>query len=367
MTRQNVTEGPREILTQKCPTCAGDGIVLSDTSAAVDAERRLRALAASAKRGVEAFRVELEEHVAAHLVGPGASRLAEIEALAKRRFFVEGNAGLPLDHFAVLAEGKLADIAPESPVAEGQEVRVELVEVGLHDLDAGMGKLDGISVSVADAAKLVGKKVKVRVERVLDGTAYATLVQPASGAMDGPITAEAEAEKPTRAPRKKQPEGKAEAATDEPEPREAEEPTRAPRKRIELKVEAEAASEEAAPEEAALEQPAGEQPAAEEMPKRKTRRGSRGGRGRKRKPKPAAATTDVAADGKPEGEAAAAPTIHVPAPDLGREEGPEAAEPAADGAQPVKKKRTRRGSRGGRGRRKKTPAPAVESEGEPLH
>ena len=29
MTRQNVTDGPREILTKKCPTCAGDGIVLS--------------------------------------------------------------------------------------------------------------------------------------------------------------------------------------------------------------------------------------------------------------------------------------------------------------------------------------------------
>src|SRR5205807_9710046 len=87
MTRQNVTDGPREILTAKCPTCAGDGIVLSDTSAAVDAERRLRTLAATAKRGVEAFRVELEEHVAAHLIGPGASRLAGIEELAKKRFF----------------------------------------------------------------------------------------------------------------------------------------------------------------------------------------------------------------------------------------------------------------------------------------
>ena len=33
MTRQNVTDGPREILAQKCPTCAGDGIVLSAHSA----------------------------------------------------------------------------------------------------------------------------------------------------------------------------------------------------------------------------------------------------------------------------------------------------------------------------------------------
>ena len=27
MTRQNVTDGPREIMTKKCPTCGGDGIV----------------------------------------------------------------------------------------------------------------------------------------------------------------------------------------------------------------------------------------------------------------------------------------------------------------------------------------------------
>ena len=34
MTRQNVTEGPREILTRKCPTCGGDGVVISEQSAA---------------------------------------------------------------------------------------------------------------------------------------------------------------------------------------------------------------------------------------------------------------------------------------------------------------------------------------------
>ena len=113
MTRQNVTDGPREILAQKCPTCAGDGIVLSAHSAAIDAERKLRDLARNSKRGVEAYRVELEEGVAAHLVGPGASRLTEIEALAKRRFFLEGKAGLPFDHFKVRKEGKLVDIAPE--------------------------------------------------------------------------------------------------------------------------------------------------------------------------------------------------------------------------------------------------------------
>ena len=42
MTRQNVTDGPREILTKPCPTCSGDGIVYSESSAAIDLERRLR-------------------------------------------------------------------------------------------------------------------------------------------------------------------------------------------------------------------------------------------------------------------------------------------------------------------------------------
>ena len=350
MTRQNVTEGPREILTSKCPTCAGDGIVLSTHSAAIDMERRLRDLARNSKRGVEAFRVELEEHVAAHLIGPGAARLTEIETLAKRRFFLEGKPGVSVDHFKVLKEGKLADIAPKSPVEEGAEVRLELVEVGEHDLHAGVGKLDGLAISVADASKMIGKKVKVRVERVLNGTAYATLVQPAAKVVEGPITAESEAEKPTRAPRKKK----------------VEEPAA---KQPKAKAEAEVT-------EAVAEEPATEEPAAAEeeppKPKKKTRRGSRGGRNRKKKPAAAAAAENgrgaepaaAAADnGQAEAPTAAAATIHVPSPDLGKDGDAEA---STDGEQPAapKKKRTRRGSRGGRNRRKK-PATANPSSDPP--
>ena len=58
MTRQNVTDGPREILTRKCPTCEGDGIVVSERTFAMDIERRLRALAAGSR--AQAFRVELQ-------------------------------------------------------------------------------------------------------------------------------------------------------------------------------------------------------------------------------------------------------------------------------------------------------------------
>ena len=48
--------------------------------------------------------------------------------------------------------------------------------MGLYDADAAVGRLNGHAIVVGDAAKLVGKKVKVRIERVLDGVAYASLV-----------------------------------------------------------------------------------------------------------------------------------------------------------------------------------------------
>jgi len=245
-----------------------------------------------------------------------------------------------LDHFEVKAEGKAAEMTPKAPVEEGAEIRLELVEVGLHDVNAGMGKLDGLGVCVADAAKLIGKKVKVRVERVVDGTAYATLVQPVGGSADGPITAEAEAEKPTRAPRKKK----------------IDEAVKVEEQVPEAEIEAVAAAE--------VEEPPTDEPPADEAekPKKKTRRGSRGGRNRRKKPAATAAAENGQPKPEPKPEPEAAPavaTIHVPSPDLGQD-----AEAKADGDQPPKKKRTRRGSRGGRNRRKKPAAAASEAKPE---
>src|SRR6185295_36658 len=74
MTRQNVTDGPREVMTRKCPTCDGDGIVISDTTAAVQVERKLRSLVTPGSRA-KAFKVEVNAKVASLIVGPGATRL----------------------------------------------------------------------------------------------------------------------------------------------------------------------------------------------------------------------------------------------------------------------------------------------------
>ena len=330
MTRQNVTDGPREVMTRKCPTCGGDGIVISEQTAALDVERRLRALAAGSR--AQAYRVEVAGKVASLLVGPGAERLAELEAQTRRRFYLVAKEGEHLDHFVVLAEGKRDDLAVRGPVAEGAEVELTLGEVGLHDRRAGVGKIDGFDVCVADAAALVGKKVKVRIERVLDGTAYATIVH-RDGKQDEPITAEREAEKPTRA-----------------------------RRATATKEQAAAPEPDASPEEPSV---VGEGAEEEPKPKKRTRRGSRGGRGRKKKTSGAitvAATVDNGA-GEPEQIEQPLARIHAPdaALDVDAAEAP--AEPATDGDVPKPKKKTRRGTRGGRNRRKKT-SPAAGNGGD---
>jgi ribonuclease G len=332
MTRQNVTEGPREILTRRCPTCEGDGTILSEASAVVDIERRLRALAGESPR-TKAFRVELNARIRDMLVGPGAAQLAEIEEVTKRRFFLESSHDAPFDHFTVLDRGPLAKLQPQAAVEEGQELELKLVEVGLYDPEAGVGKLDGLDVAVAGAAKLVGKKVRVRVERVLNGTAFARLAGTPEQAFAA-ITAEGLAEKPTRASRsRKAVEPVAEAV--EPEPGD-DEPTEA--------VAEEADAETAAPK------------------KKRTRRGSRGGRNRRKKPVAAAAEEGAVTVEEPE---PVTPKIHLPAADLGTEPNADGANGDEATAATPKKKKTRRGSRGGRRRRKPAAAAAASPEAEP--
>ena len=345
MTRQNVTDGPREILTKKCPTCGGDGIVVSEATAAVDLERKLRALAA-AKPRTRAFRIEVSARAGSILIGPGASRLEQIEASTKRRFFLELKDGLHTDHFAVLEEGTLEKLAPKAPVEEGAELEVKLVEVGLYDPNAAVAKLDGLAVVVAGAAKLVGKTVNTRVNRVLDGTAYATMLgEPAA---EAPITAEREAEKPTRASRAK-------GATAKPVAEAKPEPTEAVADEVDDEVEPEADAD--AEPDAEVEQVA-EDGAETPAPKKKTRRGTRGGRRRRKTGTAASASASANGDAP---AAADAPEDPHPGPHArrggrarGREPLDAVGEPAAaeDGAEPKPKKKTRRGSRGGRRRRK---------------
>ena len=252
MTRQNVTDGPREILTDRCPTCKGDGVVVSMETHAVDIERRLRGAIAGSKS--EAFLVELNSQVASTLIGPGASRLAELEKETGRHFAFKTKPRAAHDHFAILAEGSATEIDPQSfPVARGQELEVKIEEPHLHGEQDAIARLDGYVVTVAGAAEKVGETVTIRVEEANRTSARAVL---ADGATDGAAKPKKKTRRGTRGGRGRK--KKAPVTTDA--------------------VVEDAVETEEPPIGSATEEKT------EEKPKKKTRRGSRGGRGRKRKP-----------------------------------------------------------------------------------
>jgi ribonuclease G len=177
MTRQNVTEGVREILTKTCPTCNGESVVLSEETVAIDVERRLRELAAE-RTATEAFLIRIHPRVATLLAGGPGRPLLEIEEETGKHFHFEGSEALPIDHFAVALEGSREEVEERAlPFREGEEVLVAIEEPHMYAEDDAVAKLDGYVISVAGAGRLVGKKTLVRIEKVGRSAASATLVE----------------------------------------------------------------------------------------------------------------------------------------------------------------------------------------------
>jgi ribonuclease G len=371
MTRQNVTEGVRETLTSICPTCGGEGRVLSLDTMATEAERRLRKLVRSSS--AEAFLIKLNAKVAARLVGPGGSRLIELEKETGRRFTLEPDGRLPLEQLDVVSEGTPAEIDGTPAVKEGEELRLKISEPHTFNLTDGVARVGGYPVVVGGAITYVGQEHRVRIERASKTVAYATLLDARAMAIELPqdpagfeipefdreIGERLELDDRTRGRRRRTPAKKAEpkpeeaaaiaetpevATADGSDGEEKPKRRRTTRTRAKAKPASEAAAEAGAavaePEAAATEEGTTDEDAAA---KPKRRRGSRGGRGRR---KPA---TAAAGEGAEAAESAAA-------------EATPAEQPAAKDApaKPVRKPRTRKP-------RTTAPAAAVDmaANGEP--
>ena len=64
MTRQNVTDGVREILTKRCPTCDGEGVVASEETVAISIVRKLQEVVEEDPKP-EAYLIRVNPRVAA--------------------------------------------------------------------------------------------------------------------------------------------------------------------------------------------------------------------------------------------------------------------------------------------------------------
>ena len=193
MTRQNVTEGVREIMTCACPTCEGEGVIKSEETIAIEFERRLRDIAAEYP-DAQALLVQMNPRVSTQFTGHGSRVLRALEAQTGKSFLFEGSEGLDLEHLAITFAGTREEVEERAlPFRHGDEVLVEIVEPHMYDVDDAVAKIDGYIISIAGAAAHVGEKRMVRIDQVGRTAATALLLdesgevvqQPPAGAHNG--------------------------------------------------------------------------------------------------------------------------------------------------------------------------------------
>jgi ribonuclease G len=185
MTRQNVTEGVREIMSRPCPTCEGEGVIRSEETIAIEFERKLRDIAAEHTED-EAFLVQINPRVSTQFTGHGSRVLHALEAQTGKSFLFEGSEGLALDHFAITFMGTREEVEERAlPFRQGDEVLVEIVEPHMYDVEDAVAKIDGYIISIAGAAPHVGEKRMVRIVTV-GRTAASALLLDESGEVARP-------------------------------------------------------------------------------------------------------------------------------------------------------------------------------------
>ncbi len=175
MTRQNVTDGVREIMTRPCPTCEGEGVIKSEETIAIEFERRMRDLAK--ETDAEAILIQMNPRVSAEFTGNEARVLHAVEEETGKWFHFEGSEGLPLEHFRVLLEGDREQVLERAlPFREGEEVHVEIVEPHMYSPGDAVAKIDGYIISITGGTKYVGEKHLVRIDEVGRTAAVASLL-----------------------------------------------------------------------------------------------------------------------------------------------------------------------------------------------
>jgi ribonuclease G len=193
MTRQNVTDGVREILTKRCPTCDGEGVVESEETVAIQVVRRLRDVVEESPKGSgpEAFLVRVNPQVAAELLRED-SPLHELEEKSGKHFHFEGGEALPLDTFEVVESGTRAEIEERAlPFQVGDEVLVRIEEPHMYNVDDAVARVDSYIVSVTGGGRFVGDRRLVRIESVERSAATASLIGGPGDGSDADPTAPA--------------------------------------------------------------------------------------------------------------------------------------------------------------------------------
>lgn len=180
MTRQNVTDGVREIMTKRCPVCDGEGVVLSEETVALHVERHLREYIAN-NPTPDAYLAKINPRVTNALLHTMGNPIEHLEMETGKIIMFEGGDGLPLEHFEISYEGSAKKVEEKAlPFAEGDELMVQVVEPHMYEDDAAVAKLDHYIIAIGGALDRIGTRALVRITAVGRNVARAEIAD------DGP-------------------------------------------------------------------------------------------------------------------------------------------------------------------------------------
>ncbi len=111
LTRKNVTDGLYGVLTEPCPTCHGEGRVLSDATRRISVERRLREILLSGRSS--AYLVGLNPQTYALVSAPGHNAIALLRSETGKQLSVIADPDVSPTEVRILIEGKAGSIGLE--------------------------------------------------------------------------------------------------------------------------------------------------------------------------------------------------------------------------------------------------------------
>ena len=164
MTRQNVTDGVREIMTRPCPTCDGDGVIKSEETIAIEFERRMRDVAKQHRgRGAADPDEPARQRRVHRQRAPGSCTRSRRRPASGFTSRAPRGCRSSTSRSCSRARARRCSSA-RVPFREGEEVHVEIVEPHMYSPGDAVAKVDGYIISVTGGGPYVGEKHLVRIE-----------------------------------------------------------------------------------------------------------------------------------------------------------------------------------------------------------
>jgi ribonuclease G len=176
LTRKKTRPSLRGQLQQTCSCCEGTGYKYSLETQVAHAERRILKLGTDRSKD-QALLIGVNPGIAALIIGPGGNHLNQLEKTMGKIIFIKGKEGLDLPEVQILAAGDLEYVQELAlPVKTGDVIELQVMESHLNNPVDGIARIEGYIVDIEGAGKMVGKKVKIKIEKTFKTYARAVLL-----------------------------------------------------------------------------------------------------------------------------------------------------------------------------------------------